>query len=426
MLYTIYLATIALVQIGFSYWLSVAVFGCCAICLVNRQNIALLFTNFFFLRASAAIALPVAVAISPDSNFEDILVGCREGLFLFLITGSFYWQWKSIKSNGAADEPAAKVGIFAGSMLILVLIQTLALRSGQYFGIPRDWFVSNRNTIPTELDLANGFMRPNGTFGEPSYLGGVCLMLVFALSPSLINSRKARRAIATLAATALFSTSFSGVLSIASYLLRMTWKQVNPKWLVAGFSIVMSAVGVALLTIDNEISNRLAAVFSGNDVSAWARIFAPILLLPEVFSHSLAGYPKSVFTQLGYIPSIGVRADELGHNALLNLLVGYGVFGLPALFTLFYAAKGADRKLFVFWIACQNGALLAPDKFAIVSFGFMLHNSLSDYRKLSTNERTRRFPSYITNPHAQYACAPHEPPHTSSADGTTPAPDQRR
>jgi hypothetical protein len=160
-------------------------------------------------------------------------------------------------------------------------------------------------------------------------------------------------------------------------LLQFVWKKIRSKAAVFTLLVILFFVLAVVLFTDNEISARLTVILSGNDASAWARIFAAVLLLPEIFTQSLTGFPKSVFVNLGYIPSIGVNADELGHNALLNFLIGYGVIGLLALFALFHCARGANKKLFLFLIASQNGALLAPDKFAILSFGFMVYNSLT-------------------------------------------------
>lgn len=376
MLVIAYLTLIAFVQLGVSYWLSVGVFGCLGIFFVRKRNIALLFDRHLALRGLTAILMPFAVAVSPDAEIGDVLFACREGLFLFLLTGAFSWSWP------ASQEPrrtniATKILMFAIAMLILVVLQSISLRTGRYLGVPAGWYASNQITIPTEQALGLGFSRPNGTYGEPSYLGGVCLTLIFALSPLILSSRSATRAAAVLFITTVLSTSLSGVLSIFAYCSQLAWRRVRSSAALFILFVALLLIVLVLLLTENSISERLSNISSGHDVSAWTRIFAPLMLIPDVFSHSVLGYPKSVFTDLGYINSIGVKADELGHNALLNLLIGYGVVGFLALFTLFRCAKTANKKLFVFLIACQNGALLAPDKFAMLSFSFMVYNSLA-------------------------------------------------
>jgi hypothetical protein len=360
------------IQLGVSYYASVGVVGGLILLWYQRWHLGTLLDRLLLPRL-AIVALMVAFTWGYPAAANDLLRAIREAVFYFLLTGCSGWILHD-RRRGVAGA-AKYIRILCAGLLALVLLQTLFLARGVYFGIPQGLFSQNAGTIAGELDLYYSDIRPNGSYGEPSYLGGVCLCLMFALSPLLFKSRVVRQSVALAFCTVLLSRSFSGIVFYALMLFASVWRlgrNVAAKIAVVTMIVV---VCVLVLNTENTISSRLERLKSGDDYSSMARIVQPLTVIPEILARSPTGIPMNDFLELGYIPMVGVYAEELTHNGLLNLVINYGWLGLLAIIVWLYTLPDLNSRIYVVLLSLQNGALLTPDKFVLIALSLMIYNA---------------------------------------------------
>ncbi len=374
-------------QLGVSYYASFGMLGAMILLWYQRRQLHGLLRHLLIARL-AVFALMVIVTWGYPGSGADVLRAAREGVFYFLLTGCAGWRLQTQATRGVAQatrgvaQAATAAGLLCAGLLVLVLAQTLFLSRGIYFGIPKAWFSQNAATIAGELDLYYSDVRPNGPYGEPSYLGGVCLCVLFAFGPLLIRSRVVRGGAVLAMLAVILSRSFSGIVFCLLMMSASLWRLVQslPTRLALGAAILSVCTIVA--TTDNTITARLDRLNAGEDRSSMARIVQPLVILPDILIRKPTGIPMSDFIALGYLPVVGVYAEELSHNALINLILNYGWVGLLAIGVWLGTLPDANSRLFACLLAMQNGALLTPDKFVLMALSLMIYNSCRAQAKL--------------------------------------------
>jgi hypothetical protein len=338
----------------------------------QRAQLQDLLRNLVFARLAIVVLMVIVTWGYPGSD-ADVLRSAREGVFFFLMTGCAGWRLPS----GVRGVPGAAnyARLLCFGLLVLVLVQTLFLSRGVYFGIPQALFSQNGETIAGELDLYYSDIRPNGPYGEPSYLGGVCLCLLFAFSPLLLRSGVVRGGAILAVLVVILSRSFSGIVFCLLMAFTGLWGRLRS--LSARLALAAAILSVCMVVgmIDNTITARLDRLRSGEDRSSMARVVQPLAIIPDLLIVKPTGMPMHDFVGIGYLPTVGVYAEELSHNAILNLILNYGWIGVLAILVWMYSLPDGSSRLFVSLLAMQNGAVLSPDKFVLISLSMMIYNS---------------------------------------------------
>jgi hypothetical protein len=114
------------------------------------------------------------------------------------------------------------------------------------------------------------------------------------------------------------------------------------------------------------------------DLSIFSRIVAPVVVLPQ---YMLAEPFGVAFSKLGdalypFMLNTSVDPLEITHTALFNVFFEFGFIGIPIILSLFFAARRPILICYLFLSCCFNGSLLAPDKFAVIAFAFLVHESM--------------------------------------------------
>jgi hypothetical protein len=374
------LGILPFLQLGVSYYASFGMLGVVILLWYQRRQLHGLFRHLLVARL-AVFALMVIVTWGYPGSGADVLRAGREGVFYFLLTGCAGWRLQTPATRGVAQatrgvaQAATFAGILFAGLLALVLAQTLFLSRGIYFGIPKAWFSQNAATIAGELDLYYSDIRPNGPYGEPSYLGGVCLCLLFAFGPLLSRSRVIRGGAVLAMLVVILSRSFSGIVFCLLMVFGSLGRLVQSPSTRLALGAAILCVCTVVATTDNTITARLDRLNAGEDSSSMARIVQPLVILPDLLIRKPTGMPMSEFMALGYLPAVGVYAEELSHNALINLILNYGWVGLLAIGIWLWTLPDANSRLFACLLAMQNGALLTPDKFVLMALSLMIYNS---------------------------------------------------
>ncbi|MET4447040.1 hypothetical protein ABIB75_005338 [Bradyrhizobium sp. GM2.2] len=399
------LLSLPFVQLGYSYYASVSTAAAAlVILLAGRVNLSKLRANFP-LRFFASLLMVICTASYEGASGQDVLRAGREALAFFLITGCASWYLPSFDRR-LAKKVLATIWVIVSGTLALVAIQAIYLRSHQYFGLPVELYSQNANTVPGELQLLYMDVRPSGTFAEPSYLGGICLSLLFAVSPVLQKKRSVQLLTAFIVAVVLISRSLSGILFTVVYLAYYARKVVRSPRLFYLLLAVLLTASFAVVFTENPISARLLRG-DGGDLSITSRIFAPLEAIPTILSLHPLGIPAASFQEMGYAFSHDVTAEEMTHNGLLNLVISYGFFGFVLIgLTIYSFGKNTNGLVFILALSIQNGGFATVDKFVIIALSMILHNS---FRALSSNSSgsSQRAAQALSMPHIRRTVGEH-------------------
>jgi hypothetical protein len=279
-----------------------------------------------------------------------------------------------------AGTPRHAVARFDGRWALALLVslalfataQWLAGKRGIALYVPQKFFVNSEDwslaASWVEHAREHGYdwsVRPSAGFSEPSYLGGVSLVLHFVCLHTLTRRQRTVATVLALAVCVVAQTYYglaSNLLVFASFHMRRL-----PKLLVLSAS--MAVLCLFALPLFAAESSRLERILSGSDTSTSLRAFQPVELIGYVLAHAPFGVPltaaSSFFLRNDLIAPF---VDAPFQNGLLNLLFSYGWFGFGILVLLWRVAGGGSCALFVFLLMAQNGAPLDFDKIAMIVF----------------------------------------------------------
>ncbi len=378
----ILLALILIIQLGFSYWVSVS--SLCAVLAIFRlrtQLLAGMRDHAWVAVLPILMVLPLTVEPTNDLGADMLRTG-REAVFavamIWIITGT---TRNPPRINVARLSQCVKwVVLF---LLGLTAVQTVLLSRGIYLGFPVEFYVFGTGTIPDELDLRYSAIRPSATFSEPSYLAFVSLSLLLVLAGRIDRDRRGLSVTVMAIIVGLMSRSASFVLFLfvtgAPFLVR-TVKGSNKLLVLAlGLFLAVTGFGIATLIFGVELGvlDRVKEGSSGGDASIFVRIFGPLTLLPSyIVSHPI-GLPQSRVEEAiaPYSLALGYKPIEYTMNALFNMFFQYGVFGLPLAATFLVRR---DPVVALFLLSCMmfNGAFLTMDKLTVVCLAISFYQAM--------------------------------------------------
>jgi hypothetical protein len=353
------LALIPAIQLGISWWVTVSLLSSLwlIIKVLRKRRYASLSADAILLCTLAGML--ISVSINPSSGMRDLLRVLREGLILLLLMQLA----NSFTANLLPfSEGHLKILIYVSLLqLVLCLAQYLFLLRGRYISLPFSFYGDRSSTLPDKADLIYSYIRPAGTFSEPSYLALVCVGLVICALTLEGKSGSRILVISCNSATILLSQSKLGYFGLISILL-----------------IVMSSKGsrkrvrlihyflVTLLTIS---SFALLQVLGNQAGSSYANRFRiPLQILPDFIQNNPFGLPFYVRTlENSYTKGNFVWTDVL-HNSFYNIIFSYGVVSIFIFFLIYFNFRRRPlMMLFATLALMQNGSFLDFDKLFLVS-----------------------------------------------------------
>lgn len=384
------------VQIGFSYYLSVATLMATIVAfgLLGKLDARSLGTCIVVAVFSGFLLLS-AVAL-PGSTTEDLLRRGRETFFFALTVLSI-----SAASRRPYASTSTKIVFYILAIALFLLsvtaVQMVFLKARAYFGIPKNLFIQNSETLPTLLDLRYSRIRPFGTFGEPSYLAFALLSLFVMIAPlarralSTFDARanmerrltsKHLAALSTMlvvAACGAMSQSLSFYLAfpVLAYFGVVRFASAKVKfWILA-------AAGLALFLFlgDFVASVVLGRLGSGSsDTSIAARLLVPLQIIPEYISVNPLGTPPShlIAEVSDFASKHGNSGLEVLQNGFLNMAFNYGIMALPCVILVITSPRNSFLSLYIFFSTMLNGAIFSVDKYAVIVLTIVIYYSLMD------------------------------------------------
>ena len=276
--------------------------------------------------------------------------------------------------------------LILGGLALFAIAQWLASKKGIALYMPKSLFINSG-----DISLASSWVehakehgyywviRPSAGFSEPSYLGGVSLVLNFICLHTL-KGRKQWIATGLALVACAVSQTFYGLISNVVITAAFHHKRIDK---VAVVTLGMLALLFLALPIFAAEPGRLEKILSGNDVSAGLRITQPFELIGYLLAHAPFGVPLTVasdyFQQHALIEPF---EDGPFHNGSLNLFFAYGWLGFPLFVMLLRSTGVAICALFMVLLMAQNGAPLDFDKIVM----FTLAIQIARYARASSRE----------------------------------------
>lgn len=349
---------IPFLQLGYDYYLSVSFIAFLILIFLSRN---ILYGNKYIfniiLIASLLFLVKVFILIFIFPDLREIFIPLREA---FCFVGLIFISRKISKTNFNNERIKNLIFLVLLLILVLVSVQTYFISIGQYFGIPIDWYVFNKETlVSSEMALYHGTRyRATSFYGEPSYTAWIVLSLLMILTLKKEFSLRIKIYGFIICFVIVFiSMSFAGIISMILYLIFFLFNAKEFKGnrkQAAFFLITIFMFLIVGLMYSNDITSRLLDVFSSKDDSSNIRFVEPLVILNKMISNG------EVF---GVSNFSGLDID----NAALGLLIHYGILIVP-LFILFF--KFLKSKPLIFYILLSlnfNGTLFRFDKIIILS-----------------------------------------------------------
>lgn len=371
------LALVPLVQLGYTYYISI-------------QSIGVLFLakKTLHKKIPKAIWLPGVIGgcifslkiIFTLKNIDhaELLLTLREAFCFYIIIFSTHWITQDLKKSNPSEIIASgKIPYFFILIsAVVVFFQEIYIKNGIFLSIPLDWFIANADTLSgVESALEHQTrLRPVGFYGEPSYMAFV---LMSALT-MLICSESKNHIIATGILAAIVSLSIlkslSGFLSFAAIILVYiaTTRKINfaSKLIAIIFSAFIFSVTLGFS--DTEVSDRITNILAGNvDSSTFVRYIFPAITVESMLEQGdLIGY--SGYRILEIARNHGLNSID---NALFYLMLRYGIFCPVILAIILYRFRNPLVITYALLALNFNGAYLSFDKALIISLtaGISLH-----------------------------------------------------
>lgn len=387
MIEIIAIALIPALQLGVSYYLSVATFSCLALVI---HWIRPLFRQITEAPVAAVLCVAMIMlnpTLGSDAWDADMLRAGREGIvFVFIVAAT-----RQFSQTPPIKNPLPLLNIILPILigfLVLCLIQAVLYRRGVYFGLPVEFYAYDAKTLPTILALTYGVLRPNATFQEPSYLGFVLTSFAVMLNPLIGHSRKANLMMVLVLITGLLSQSLAFVIAFVLVVIvpRMPvnlWLKSSSKAGLPQIAAVLGLVVLVVLLLTGQlgvVSDRVGGANVASDTSTTARIIQPVMVLPEFLIEHPFGVTASQF-EAALTPLVppGMSGGAIGHNGLTNIFFLYGILGFVILPVFIFSARTMSNRFYLLAAAIFNGALFAQDKLVMIMLAFAVSESLKRY-----------------------------------------------
>ena len=343
--------------------------------------------NFKDFTKNAVIAtVLIVLMISPslfytvDDQLHMILGVCRQFVCLLVLLAVLSHS-NSVKMR--IKNPEVKIITVLWFFFLIIAVQYIGLKFGYAVHLPSGLFISNANTvIGYEKAVALGLhshVRPSVFYGEPSYLSFVCVSLVY-IAYSTFRSRNNLLIITLLAfSTIVMAGSLSGVLALFVLLSIRFISSIKMRERIIAVTVVILTV-VTFMVLFNQlpITQRILGILGfgdGVDVSSNIRLFAPFLLISEVFSNFPFGLPKEMLDNV--IKAEFEKGFKGTDNGFLNIFINFGYLGFIIVGALLYKIRNNTLlAAFILVAAMFNGAFFSYDKIAVIGMSILLARSL--------------------------------------------------
>lgn len=354
-----------LIQYGLNYFASVEAVLFIAIVYFTRLRIQALPTAVAVIAISmsllwASLFLPEVPILSRELRLGVDLI------FLFwLVSGTPRHDVSRVNGNWALFMV---IGLF-----LFAALQNVAGRKGIALYMPKTLYVNQGDDMLADAWVKHarehGYdfaIRPTAFYSEPSYLGGVSLLLNFICLYTLEGRKRLIASLAAIATCAAAQTFYGAIANVA-LASAFHHRRIDK---VAVVSVAILALSLFAMPLFAAEPGRLEKILAGQDVSTGLRVTQPFELLGYVLAHEPFGIPqtlaKEFFEQRGLI----VRFEDVPfHNGALNIIFSYGWPGFLIMALLLIATGSPICALFVVLLMCQNGASLDFDKVFMLSFG---------------------------------------------------------
>jgi len=363
---------IPLMQFGLSWWFSMASVGS-IIGIVKLRNSSNIVDNQNPILVLAIVGMYMAYLAQSFGDFHSFLRVSREVLILILM--SFVANRKVLVVNLSMIRKYSRLLLLISSVqLMLTILQFVLLQNGRWFGPPEIWFAGRGSLIPTNLDLIYSYIRPSGSFSEPSFLGIVCLTIIVISIPRLGKDRIFRIIFLISSITILISQSKSSILFLFIILIHIY--RIFRGSLVEKIPVLFLGVLVSLALIYTQIFSRIQGS-SSSEISINNRIFIPIkFLLTSISDHPFGtdfyGRVSSVLDL-----TMGLTWETILHNSIYNLIFSYGLFGFVVLVVILQLfRKSFELQVYLFALLLQNGSFLDFDKLFLVLVASVLYRQM--------------------------------------------------
>ena len=331
--------------------------------IVKLRNFSGIVVNQNRILILAIVGMFMAYLQQSFGDSHSFLRVSREALILILM--SFVANRKVLLVNLSVIRKYSRMLLLISSFqLLLTILQFVLLQNGRWFGPPEIWFAGRGSLIPTSLDLVYSYIRPSGSFSEPSFLGIVCLTIIVISIPRLGKERIFRVIFLICAITILISQSKSAILFLFIFLIHI-YRTFRGS-LVQKIPILFLGVLASLALIYTQIFSRIQSSTS-SEISINNRIFSPIKFLLT----SISDYPfgTDFYGRVSTVldSNTGLTWETILHNSIYNLIFSYGLFGffvLAVIFQLFH--KSYELQVYLFALLLQNGSFLDFDKLFLV------------------------------------------------------------
>lgn len=377
-----------LIQYGANLFASVEMLLCLAIIYYTRVRILPLATAVCVIAVSmsllwAALFLPEVPILS-----RELRLGVDLVLMFWLIAGSPRHDVTRVNGNWAL--------LMLCGLFLFAAVQNVAGRKGISLYMPKGLYVNKDDGMLAgawvEHAHEHGYdfsIRPTAFYSEPSYLGGVSLLLNFICLYTLEGRRRMVASLAAIATCAAAQT-FYGALANVAVTVAFHHRRIDKMLII---SVAMVALSLFALPLFAAEPGRLENILAGRDVSTGLRVTQPFELLGYVLAHDPFGIPQSLakefFEQRGLI----VRFEDVPfHNGALNLIFSYGWPGFVVVGLLLAATGSPICALFLLLLMCQNGASLDYDKIFMLTFGIHIaRGAMQRQKEIAAAMRMPRF-----------------------------------
>jgi hypothetical protein len=255
--------------------------------------------------------------------------------------------------------------------LTLVVIQLLFINQGNWLGPDPGWFAGRGGVIPDALDLRYSYIRPSGTFSEPSYLGLVSLtfMVISGYSNDRIRNNSKiffLNLIIVILSQSKLALLFAAIYLVLYFYRNLTIKEKQYRGILFPFFNIGFILSYGFL-------NQTVTSSKGS-LSIELRLFKPFQIIFDfVLSNPLGTAFYSRIDGIADIES-GISWEAISHNSIFNLVFSYGLVGFFIIFLILRIANGdVIIKIFLIAALLQNGSFLDFDKLFLVYFTIYIY-----------------------------------------------------
>jgi len=378
------------IQLGYSFYISFQIisFLLVVILFTNRRIVMKNLIPFFYF--FILMKIPDIVFYDSDFFFHSFLKSSREFVCLIvLLMVSRYVVSEKIVIN--IKKIKLVVAILTFGFFFYTLLQFFSVSYGSLaFFIPKDFFVFNQDTLPTQFDLLHGGkIRPRASFGEPSYLAFI-LTSILVIVLNIYKSGVLKKClIATIFTTVIISKTLAGVLGVG--LLLIGYHKSKLKYLLLLIWIVLLLISFGRIEYLSHVPilNRLRHVGDYQLAkSIYTRVIVPLSIIQMMLGDSPLGIPTDELTFF-----LSVRAPFMAplvtqgniDNGFLNVVINYGILSLFIMIIIVWYIRDRFMLFYLFIASNFNGTFFGYDKIAVMCTVLVIVQSFARARQRGTS-----------------------------------------